>query len=222
MVLLSVAACEGSSSGSPKASGQGRAWSQAGLEKAVITGKDVTGYTVYPTPGTPREAGSRETEPAACAPIDTTLGRPGGTYAPTARVLAMISPKAHGPGANMTVASYRAGDAPEVVDEIRTAAGRCAAFKDLLVDFDYENVETRPGPGYGDNFVSLRLTQVLPGKGTDGKVTKVSYAVVAASVGTAVALFYSFNAMDKGQATVPDALVKAQLAKLAEQGASSA
>jgi hypothetical protein len=129
----------------------------------------------------------------------------------------MIFPKKSGPGVAMSLSSYSAEDAPRVIGAVRTAAERCKTFKDIQVDFDYEAVELQPDPGYGDESISLRLTQLATGTAGEEPI-RVPCAVVAVRQGTTVAMFYTFNnpsrPWGKGPAVVPDAVIKAQLEKL--------
>jgi hypothetical protein len=222
MTLAGLAACGSGQASTPSAASHqtgtsvdDKALSKADLERAAITDADLDGYKVERALANPK-ASRRTADPAACAPVVQSLGTSSG-YAATARIARMIFPKKQGPGATMSLSSHSAGDAVRVIDAIRAAAKRCKTFKDIQVDFGYEAVELQPDPGYGDESVSLRLTQ-LAADTEDEEPIRVPCAVVAVRQGTTVAMFYTFNnpsrPWGKGPAVVPDALVRAQLGEL--------
>jgi hypothetical protein len=191
--------------------------SEADLNRMALTAEDLDGYEVNRTvQGT--AASGRTADPAKCGPIVQTLGQSGSAYDATARVGRLFFSEGDDSGANMTLAAHSAGDARRVVQAFREAAERCTAFTDVEVSFDYEAVEVQPDPGYGDESVSVRLTQVV--SYPDDKPVRVPFAVVVARKGTAVAVFYTFNAPRGPQGTrpasVPVAIVRAQLDKIGE------
>ncbi len=195
--------------------------SKADLERATITGADLVGYEVE------REiaatfASRKTADPAECAPAMQAVGGSSG-FAATARIARLISPKERGSSAHMTLSSHSPGDARQVIDALRTAAERCKTFKDILVDFDYDAVQLQPDPGYGDESVSLRLTQ-LASYGEGDEPVRVPYAVVAVRQGATVAMFTTSNRPGgpngKAPAGVPKAIIKAQLDKLSKPTAA--
>ncbi|MFF3711507.1 hypothetical protein [Streptomyces phaeochromogenes] len=236
VVLSSAVACGGDperAAGMSAAEAQGRGrsgtgtpdkpWNEADLNRMALTAEDLDGYEVNRTVhGT--AASGRTADPAKCGPIVQTLGQSGSAYAATARVGRLFFSEGDDSGANMTLASHSAGDARRVVQAFREAAERCTAFEDVEVSFDYEAVEVQPDPGYGDESVSVRLTQVV--SYPDDKPVRVPFAVVVARKGTTVAMFYTFNAprgpQGKRPASVPVAIVRAQLEKIGELEASAA
>ncbi|CAM5451178.1 hypothetical protein [Streptomyces canus] len=194
--------------------------SKADLERATITGADLGGYEVERALAA-TFASHKTADPAECAPAMQAVGGSSG-FAATARIARIISSKEHGPGAHMTLSSHSPGQAKQVLDVLRTAAERCKTFKDVLVDFDYDAVQLRPDPGYGDESVSLRLTQLASFEGEEP--VRVPYAVVAVRQGATVAMFTNFNRPngpnDKEPADVPNAIIKAQLNKLSKPAAA--
>ncbi|MGW2286846.1 hypothetical protein [Streptomyces phaeochromogenes] len=236
VVLSSVVACAGGSeqgagtsaveTESPdtsKMSAPDKPLSEADLNRMALTAEDLDGYEVNRTVQGTAASGSTA-DPAKCGPIVQTLGQSGSAYAATARVGRLFFSEGDDSGANMTLASHSAGDARRVVQAFREAAERCTAFEDVEVSFDYEAVEVQPDPGYGDESVSVRLTQVV--SYPDDKPVRVPFAVVVARKGTTVAMFYTFNAprgpQGKRPASVPVAIVRAQLEKIGELEASAA
>ncbi|KND36058.1 hypothetical protein [Streptomyces acidiscabies] len=191
------------------------------LERATITGADLVGYKVERA--TAATFASRKTaHPTECAPAMQAVGGSSG-FAAIARTARMIFPKEHGSSAQMTLSSHSPGDARQVIDALRTAAERCKTFKDILVDFDYDGVQLQPDPGYGDESVSLRLTQ-LASYGEGDEPVRVPHAVVAVRQGATVAMFTTFNrpsgSNGKAPAGVPKAIIKAQLDKLSKLAAA--
>ncbi|MFF7985636.1 hypothetical protein ACFZDK_42090 [Streptomyces sp. NPDC007901] len=196
--------------------------SKAALEQAALTGTDLDGYEVQRDLAA-TSASRKTAEPAECAPAVQAVGGSSG-FAATARTARIVFSKAHGPSAHLTLSSHGSGEAERVIDALRTAAERCKTFKDVLVDFDYDEVQVRPDPGYGDESVSLRLTQLAAGS-ADEEPVRVPYAVVAVRQGATVAMFTTFNLPSgpRGQepAAVPEAVIRAQLKKLGKVPAAA-
>lgn len=194
---------------------EGKPLSGADLERATITGTDLVGYEVQ------REtaatfASRKSADPAECAPAMRAVGGSSG-FAATARTARLVFPKERGSSAHMTLASHSPGDARQVIDALRTAAERCETFKDILVDFDYDAIQLQPDPGYGDESVSLRLTQ-LASYGEGDEPVRVPHAVVAVRQGATVVMFTTLNRpfgpRGKEPVAVPKAIIEAQLNKL--------
>lgn len=200
---------------------QAKPLSKADLERAAVTDTDLDGYEVNRTLAA-ASASRRTADPAACAPVAQALGGSSGFRA-IARVGRVIFSKKHGPGASMILSSHSAGDAIRVIDAFRTAAKRCETFKDVGVDFRYDEAELQPDPDYGDESVSLRLTQ-LAADSEDEEPVRVPFAVVAVRQGTTVAMFYEFNLprgpRGKDPAVVPEAIIRTQLNKLSKSAVS--
>ncbi|MFF1719818.1 hypothetical protein [Streptomyces sviceus] len=188
---------------------------KADLERVAITNTDLGGYDVEQILAAP-SASHRTADPAECAPVVQATGGSSG-FTATARIGRMMSPKEDGPGTSMILASHSAGDAARVIDALRTAAKRCKTFLDVGVGFRYDEVDIQPDPGYGDESVSLRLTQ-LAAASADDEPVRVPYAVVAVRQGATVAMFYEFNRPrgtgDAEAAVVPEEIVRTQLNKL--------
>ncbi|MFJ8107091.1 hypothetical protein [Streptomyces sp. NPDC096132] len=229
MTFSTLVACE-SGQGSPagtaseetKTAGiEDKPLGEADLERAAITDTDLDGYEVNRILAAPA-ASRRTADPAECAPVVQALGGSSG-FTATARIGRMISSKEHGPGASMILSSHSAGDAARVIDALRTAAKRCKTFKDIGVGFRYDEAVLQPDPGYGDESVSLRLTQ-LAADSEDDEPVRVPYAVVAVRQGATVAMFYEFNRprgpRGEDPAVVPEEIIKAQLNKLSEPAVS--
>lgn len=231
MVCSTVAACgsdsdQGSPAGSASprtstAAEQRKPLGKADLEQAAITAADLDGYEVQRALAA-TFASRKTAAPAECAPVMRAVGGSSGLAA-TARVARFVFSKKHGPGAAMTLSSHSLPDAERVIGELRAAAKQCKTFKDIQVGFDYDAVQVQPDPGYGDESVSLRLTQLASGAKGE-KPVRVPYAVVAVRQGTTVAMFTTFNLptgpRGKEPAAVPDAVVKAQLNRLGKLPAS--
>jgi hypothetical protein len=200
---------------------QDKPLSKAALERATITGTDVVGYEVQRDIAA-TFASHKTADPAKCAPAMQAVGGSSG-FAASARIARFIFPKERGSSAHMTLSSHSPGDARQVIDELRTAAEGCKTFKDILVDFDYDAVQLQPDPGYGDESVSLRLTQLASFSEGEEPV-RVPYAVVAVRQGATVAMFTNFKRpsgpKDKEPAAVPKAIIKAQLNKLSKLAAA--
>ncbi|WP_280887376.1 hypothetical protein [Streptomyces sp. LBL] len=223
MAFLPLAACgsgQGSRAGAAseerRTSGvQDKPLSKADLERAAVTATDLDGYDVNPVL-TATFASRRTADPAECTPVVQALGGSSG-FTAAARTGRVIFSKKHGPGATVILSSHGAGDAARVIDAFRTAAKRCETFKDIRADFRYDEAELQPDPGYGDESVSLRLTQ-LAADSEDEEPVRVPYAVVAVRQGATVAMFYAFDLPrgpgGKGPAVVPEAIIRTQLARL--------
>lgn len=218
--LVALSACDAGGDPQPEASEsasvQAKALSAAELGQAVVTAADLDGYEVNKVL-TATPASRRTAEPAECAPVVQALGGSSGVPA-VARVGRMISSeKDSASGATMILSSHSGEDAVRVIRALRTAAERCETFKDVAVGFRYDDVEVRPDPRYGDESVSLRLTQ-LAALSEDEEAIRVPYAVLAVRQGATVAVFHQFNRPERNGETdptvIPEAIVRAQLEKL--------
>jgi hypothetical protein len=235
-LTLTLTACESgedSEAGTPsEATGtavvQGKPLSEADLERAAVTAADLDGYEVNKIL-TATSASRRTADPAECGPVVQALGGSSG-FTAVARVGRMIAATEEGDGsgagagASMILSSHRGEDAVAVIDELRTAAERCGSFEDISTDFAYEDTELQPDPDldYGDESVSLRLTQVVA-DGGDEEPIRVPFTVLAVRQGTTVAMFYEFNrpggSGEAAPAAIPEEIVRAQLDKLREPAA---
>ncbi|WP_328881318.1 hypothetical protein [Streptomyces sp. NBC_00299] len=225
MVLLLVAGCgekdgtdaAGSVGAGPSLDGApNKPWTEAELNEVALSDRD--GYEVSGRVPMSARPSTRTADPAMCSPILQALGKSSSTYAAGARIGRIFSSEGSGSGATMTLASHRMADARAAVAAFRTAAEKCTAFRDVEQSYDYEAVEARLDPGYGDESVSLRLVQVV--SYPDGESLRVPFAVVVARKGATVGTFYDFNPPSgvKGvsPASVPDDLVRVQLDKLGQ------
>lgn len=198
----------------PLTSAPGKPWTEADLNRVALGDRD--GFDVAGR--VPLSAGPSTTtaKPATCSPILQALGASSSSYAADARISRIFSSKGSGSGPIMTLSAHSIGDARAVVEAFRRAAEKCTAFRDVDQSYDYEAVEVRPDPGYGDESVSLRLVQVV--SYPDGESLKVPYAVVVVRRSTTIAMFYDFNRPrgphGKKPASVPDDLVTAQVEKI--------
>ncbi|MFE7933973.1 hypothetical protein ACFU6S_35695 [Streptomyces sp. NPDC057456] len=229
MTFLSLAACESgqgsrtntTSEETKTVGAKDKLLGKADLERVAITNTDLDGYDVEQVLAAP-SASHRTADPDECAPVVQATGGSSG-FTATARIGRMMSPKEHGPGTSMILSSHGAGDAARVIDALRTAAKRCKTFLDIGVGFRYDEVALQADPGYGDESVSIRLTQ-LAAFSEDDEPIRVPYAVVAVRQGATVAMFYASNrpggARGTGPAVVPDEIIRTQLDKLAKRAAS--
>ncbi|MEV6941532.1 hypothetical protein AB0N07_05895 [Streptomyces sp. NPDC051172] len=186
------------------------------LEKAAVKGTDLDGYEVersFTSVGSSHKA----TVPEECAPVMHAVGG-GSGFTATARVGRFVHANKAGLPTRLTLSSHSVADALQVMDRLRTAAAKCGGFKDVTADLAYEGVKVQPDAGYGDESVSLRLTQLVTGAGYDD-VVRVPYALVAVRQGATVAMF-STSSRGRKAAVVPDSVVSAQLKKLRAQVAS--
>lgn len=209
---------------------QGKPLSASDLERAAVTAADLDGYEVNKIL-TATSASRRTADPAECGPVVQALGGSSG-FTAVARVGRMIATKEEGDeaGASMVLSSHTGEGAVAVIDELRTAAERCGSFDDISADFPYEDTELQPDPDYGDESVSLRLTEVVADGGGEEPI-RVPFTVLAVRQGTTVAMFYEFNrpggsGADSGSgeaapAAIPEEIVRAQLNKLSEAAAVS-
>ena len=226
MTFLTLAACGDSGQGSRAGTAsektrtvgaEDKPLGKADLGRVAITGTDLDSYEVEQILAAP-SASHRTADPAECAPVVQATGG-SSSFTATARIGRMMSPKEHGPGTSMILSSHGARDAARVIDALRTAAKRCKSFLDIGVGFRYDEVVLQPDPGYGEESVSLRLTQ-LAADTEDDEPIRVPYAVVAVRQGATVAMFYAFNrpggASAKGPAVVPEEIIRTQLDKLSK------
>ncbi|MDN3029539.1 hypothetical protein [Streptomyces sp. S.PB5] len=215
-VFVALAGCE---SGAEESSAdvavvQAKPLSATELEQSVVTTADLGGYEINKVV-TATEASRRTADPAECDPVARALGGSSGFEA-VARVGRMVvSKEDSASGATVILSSHRGQDAAKVIAELRGAVEECESFDDVMAGFPYEDVELRDDPGYGDESVSLRLTQVVADAGDE---IRVPFAVVAVRQGATVATFYEFNRPgpdgDSTPAVVPEEIVEAQLEKL--------
>lgn len=218
-LLAAVAACDtepGRSRPGSSPSAQATTLTEADLDRAAITDADMVGYEVRQAPAAASVSG-KTADPAACAPVMHAVGDSSG-HAATARIGRSVRSKdPSGPNAQLTLSSHDMATAQQVMSEPRTAAGRCPAYRDVPVDFAYEAVQLRPDPAYGDEAVSLRLTQ-LAADTPEAPPIRVPCAAVAVRRGTTIAMFTTFSLPHgpRGEepVAVPEAIVEAQLDKL--------
>ncbi|MGY5032222.1 hypothetical protein ACWC9U_15200 [Streptomyces sp. 900116325] len=88
------------------------------------------------------------------------------------------------------------------------------------MDLAYDAVRVQSDPDYGDESVSLQLTQLASGS-EDEKPVRIPYAVIAVRQGATVAMFnLPSGPRGKKPAVVPEAIIRAQLNKLGKLTAS--
>ncbi|MGI5453935.1 hypothetical protein ACQEWB_12320 [Streptomyces sp. CA-249302] len=210
MTILPISACGSEKDTTPDVA-PARTLSAAELEKATVTSADLDGYEVQRALSA-TFASRRTAQPSECTPLAAAIGGSSG-YAATARVARSVFPKKAGQGTQMTLSSHSAEDAAQVMDSLKKAAEKCETFKDVMADFDYQGVGVRSGTDYGDDSVSLELTQLLP-----DSTVKVPYTVLAVRQGATIAMFTTFVRPSKSNsdktAAVPEEVVEAQLKKL--------
>lgn len=212
MTMLPISAC-GSDEDSATDVAPARTLSATELEKATVTTADLDGYEVQRSQSA-TSASRRTAEPSKCTPLAQALGGSSG-YAATARVVRLISPDEAGQGTWLTLSSHSTEDAAQVMDALKKSAEECETFYDVVARFDYEAIDLRSGTDYGDDSLSVDLTQVVPG--SDGDI-RVPFTVLAVRQGATIAMFTRFvrpSGSDSAKsAVVPKEVVEAQLKKL--------
>ncbi|NBM16419.1 hypothetical protein [Streptomyces sp. GC420] len=194
-----------------------RDFGAADLERTVLTAKDVPVYRVTrlkadknpsnPAPGV---------EPAVCRPIAHRIGSADDARSIAGDVRVVVA-KDHSGAATLSLSFFTAADARAAMDELRAALGRCTAYEIPAHVEGGAGVpvsEVRAGSGHGAlGDESLSYTDVTGF--ADDPDTKIPGLRVVVRVGNAIVSFRGSN-LDQEPATVPDDLVAAQLAKLAE------
>ncbi|MEU1229095.1 hypothetical protein [Streptomyces sp. NPDC005828] len=222
--LLLASACSGESAESgekkPKATAQGAdeknsaeakrigALDAAQLEKAALTGK-AAGYEARKIAKAEVEAGrDMKSDNKACQPLASLIG--GFTHLPAVGVAhRSLKPTVATDATvgSMWLASHSEPDATRVMNDLRAAVAACPkGFKTL--GLTYGKVEGLPAPKLGDEAVGYRIT------GDIGK-QKVPMTYTVVRSGGVIAAFYGVNMLDPKQAAIPEAVVKAQLEKIA-------
>lgn len=199
---------------------------QQELWKAVIATPDLSGYSVsyiqgQDAPYRPGIAADRlpAVSPAACTAVYWST-QAAGVHPATARIDANIVPSDRSTDANAVLVSYSDTDAPKVLADLRAALPACAAVRierhDALAGgVFFTHAEQQSTPRLGDESVTFRLTQNVPG--TDGSATiTVPMTFTVVRVGATIATFWAMNPVDRTYpAAAPEPVIAAQLAKLA-------
>lgn len=194
----------------------GKVLGQQALQRATVTGKDLSGRDFDALPG-PARADSAPVMPAVCRPVADAVAL-ASPVTPKARVRQVMSAVKGDHGGSMALASYTPHQAAEIISTLRTALRSCTAFTPVY-GFAYEGVTALPDPGLGSESVSFRLLQLVSLDGEEP--LKVPVTVTAVRVGTTLATFQSANTRRDGQAVVPSDVVSKQVTKLTEPAASS-
>ncbi|MCD2465333.1 hypothetical protein MBT42_17385 [Streptomyces sp. MBT42] len=179
------------------------------LEKIAITGK-TAGFNAKKIAKAEVEAGrGMQADQKACQPLASLIG--GFTHLPavsTAHRSLQPGEATNATVGSMWLASHSEDDATRVMKELRTAVTECPkGFKTL--GLTYGKVESLPAPKLGDEAVGYRIT------GDIGK-QKVPMTYTVVRSGGVVAAFYGVNMLDQKQAAIPEAVVKAQLDRIAD------
>ncbi|MFE1907613.1 hypothetical protein ACFW96_28635 [Streptomyces gardneri] len=179
------------------------------LEKAAITGR-TAGFDAKKIAEAEVEAGrGMEADKKACQPLASLIG--GFTHVPAvSTVHRSLQPEkaANATVGSMWLASHSEKNAGRVMKELRTAVTECPkGFKTL--GLTYGKVENLPAPKLGDESVGYRIT------GDIGK-QKVPMTYTVVRSGGVIAAFYGVNMLDTKKAAIPEAVVKAQLERIAD------
>ncbi|WP_231626460.1 hypothetical protein [Streptomyces apocyni] len=218
-----TAACGGSDSGSegkdkpsaektteaakPKPQPQAEALSADELEEAALAKGDVKGFSkVVKTPKDEMPVIFIPASDKKCQPLanlfffatrpgaDARVGRtllPDGLMNTTANTVALMA--------------YKQSDAEKVIGDLRTATEDCTKYEH--VEYQYSDVKALPDPKLGDESVSFQMVGDI-----EGDKMGTSYTVVRS--GSTVVGFRAMDMLDVENLKVPDAIIKAQLAKL--------
>lgn len=192
----------------------------ARLDKAAIASGDVKKYKVEPGPGEARDEArpsAGRVSPAECRPLAEML-----TAAAAAKSKAHVSRTltstdvAHTTTTEVVLLAYGQADAEKTMDTLRAAtkAKKCATFGDG--GRRYIGVRPQPGPVDGDEAVSYKLAS------RTGEFLHRDRVSVVRS-GSTLVVFRASNIFDprsarsdeEGDPKVDDAIVEAQLTKLA-------
>ncbi|MEC4020919.1 hypothetical protein [Streptomyces sp. H27-D2] len=187
----------------------GRTLSKSDLDKAVLSGTDVPGFTVNAMEGAPSEG--EKADKAACRPLTAVINglpEPKGS----ATVYRQLLGKGAGGETVVTefLAAHRPQQAGEVLDGLRAAAKACAGgFTARGGDSPskYSAVKELTAPKAGDDAFAYQVTGVL-----DGDAVPLLFQVVRS--GSTVATFYTANLTDDKTPEIPAAVAKAQAEKL--------
>ncbi|MFE7553649.1 hypothetical protein [Streptomyces gardneri] len=179
------------------------------LERAAITGR-TAGFDAKKIAKAEVEAGrGMEADKKACQPLASLIG--GFTHVPAvSTVHRSLQPEkaANATVGSMWLASHSEENAGRVMKELRTAVTECPkGFKTL--GLTYGKVENLPAPKLGDESVGYRIT------GDIGK-QKVPMTYTVVRSGGVIAAFYGVNMLDTKKAAIPEAVVKAQLERIAD------
>ncbi|MEU2076757.1 hypothetical protein [Streptomyces sp. NPDC013489] len=179
------------------------------LEKIAITGK-TAGFDAKKIAKAEVEAGrGMQADQKACQPLASLIG--GFTHLPavsTAHRSLQPGEATNATVGSMWLSSHSEDAATRVMKELRTAVTECPkGFKTL--GLTYGKVESLPAPKLGDEAVGYRIT------GDIGK-QKVPMTYTVVRSGGVVAAFYGVNMLDPKQAAIPEAVVKAQLERIAD------
>ncbi|MEU1501775.1 hypothetical protein [Streptomyces sp. NPDC005732] len=205
---------------------QSPAWrplTQDELERAVVDERDLPGWTVSRlgagtdglgdgTVSALREGG---THPASCAPVGSALSG-ASKYTPLGSVTRMAQNE---DGiSTMHLVSYRAADAVQVMDELRSAMASCTSYTMTFpMDTTFEKLRRTGDPHQGDEGVSFRLDVVSrdPAGDSDPVRSLQSFQVIRS--GSTVAVFDAIDMDAYRLRKIPAVLVTAQL-KVLETG----
>ncbi|MEU6495749.1 hypothetical protein [Streptomyces sp. NPDC046984] len=224
--LLVVTACSSESDGSDDAkkspaaksteSGEAKAAAEAtrigamaprDLKKVTISGKS-TGYDFKQVAKAEVEAGrDMKADKIECQPIASLAGGYTNIEAVSVEHRSLEPSKAtNATIGSMWLASHSEKNAKLVMSDLRTSLKKCPdGFKTL--GLNYKAVEKLKDPRLGDDAVSYRITSVVAKQSVP-----MTYTVVRK--GGVIAAFYGVNMLTPKESAIPDAVIKAQLAKL--------
>lgn len=218
-VLLPALALTAACGGGGKSKDSGSAASRK-LTRSVITAKDLDHLKVVPATSTSQLLGDEQTtDPAACQPVaDQWSLKP--KLVRTVYTGALVTDTAAKDAGAKTislevVASYPAGRAKQVLDQLSTAIAHCPGYKvtrnGRTSQFTVKSVDPSTGPAdtagtYGDQRVTYTVTD--PALGASGVAL-----VTVVRVGDSTAAFETVRA-DHKTASLRPAIASKQVAKL--------
>ena len=120
----------------------------------------------------------------------------------------------------VTLASYTKTTAAKAIADLRKSVGSCTSFVGPATgdEYTYKNVTALPDPSLGDEAVSYRMDQYLPGisEGDSALMPPTQEIYVVVRVGATLVSFSSFSIPTQGAqpAQIPPQVLTAQLKKL--------
>jgi hypothetical protein len=176
------------------------------LEKATLSGKS-TGFEFKQVSKADLDAGrDMKADKAACQPIASLAGGYTHIEAVSVEHRSLEPTKASNATiGSMWLASHSEKNAERVMSELRTSLKKCDRFKTL--GLTYKDVKQLKDPSLGEDAVSYRITSVVAKQSVP-----MTYTVVRKD--GVIAAFYGVNMLTPKKSAIPEATIKAQLAKL--------
>lgn len=196
-------------------------FSQEELDKIVLGGSDLKGYSVDTFPDMGKVEGEEDVRPAVapavCQPISD-LAKSTSAPNPVARVVRSVntSSESDSRGGNVTLLAYAQGVGVELMKDLRESSQKCKAYKQVdaaayNADITTSDVESLSAPDFGDESLSYKSVRIMP---DDGGPIRTPMTFVVVRAGATIAVFTAIRPLEPDKAEVPMDVVKAQLAKL--------